>query len=426
MPMSRQNPTITVLGSSGGVAKAIAAILNNSAEDTDDPIHAFIEGCQLHFIDYKQKDLDYFHANYPNLAGKIVLHQFDINDTGKLKKHLLRTQTDLVVDVSWADTVEILACCNELGISYVNTALENTMVDEDEDLEGFTLIERYRIFEQNRNRFANMKAIVCSGMNPGVVQWMAVELMNRTPDETPLACYIVERDNSFYADRTRIEQHTLYSTWSPECFLDEAILNFPMFVKQHEPLFLYTPVYELEFKVKLGAIRFSGCLMPHEEVLTLGKLFNMETGFIYRVNDYTTETMRSNLSNVHDLWDWRHKVLDPADGELEGEDLVGVLLVYKDKERFMYNVKDNKSAFARYGTNATYFQVACGLYGAMSSMLLDDLPTGIFCVDELLLATGSRYGQYVSYYLKDFVTGENDHVDGFILDRKIKIGEVSP
>lgn len=311
----------------------------------------------------------------------------------------------------------MLQCCDELGVQYINTALENTMVDEKEELEGFTLLERYRIFEENRMRFRGTKAIIGSGMNPGVVQWMALKMMQQVPDELPIGCYIVEHDDTFYADLSKAKKKTVYTTWSPECFLDEAILNYPMFMKQHMAMFLYNDVYELEFKVALGDKQFYGCLMPHEEVVTLGKAFDMEFGFIYRVNDYTTNVILDNLSNANDLWNWNHQVLDPLDGELNGSDLVGVLLVYKDKERYMYNVMSNKEIFAEYKTNATYFQVACGIYGALSTLLLDDIPDGIYYVDELLLQTDSGYGQYLTYYMKHFVTGENDKSDGLLLDR---------
>lgn len=415
--MDNQEITISILGSGGGVAKAVLAILNQSLQDPNDPIHSFINGCHIHLIDKDQKKMEYYEPFIPHLKHAVSLHQFDLNNLNRFRQHLILTNTTIVIDVSWADTVEMLQCCDEMGVHYVNSALENTMVDENEDLEGFTLLERYLIFDENRDRFTNIKAIIGSGMNPGVVQWMALEMMKQSPGEKPLGCYVVEHDSSFYADRSLVQEKTVYSTWSPECFMDEALLNYPMFMKQHAPLVLYNYVYELEFKVRLGDKQFYGCLMPHEEVITLGKAFDMETGFIYRVSEYVTDLIRANLGNPDDLWEWNHKVLDPADGELDGEDLVGVLLVYKDKERFMYNVMSSKSIFPQYRTNATYFQVACGIYGGLSALLLDDIPQGVYFVDELLLETESRYGKYISYYMKDFITGENSGSDGLMLDR---------
>lgn len=415
--MNAKEITISILGSGGGVAKAILAILDKSAQDIHDPIYPFISRCKLHLIDWKQKDLAYYESFMPHLKQAVTLHQFDLADLALFQQHLLQTNTSLVIDVSWADTVEMLECCHTLNVAYINTALENRKVDEDESLEGFTLLERYRIFQSHREQFPHMKAIIGSGMNPGIVQWMAIEMMEQAPGEAPLGCYIVEQDNTFFKQPSAVQKKTVYSTWSPDCFLDEAILNFPMFMSKHIPHFLYHAVYELEFKVSLGNKLFYGCLMPHEEVITLGEVYNMETGFIYRVSDYTTDLIRANLDNANALWDWNFKVLNPAEAELTGEDLVGILLVYKDKERYMYNVLSSENVFPEFHTNATYFQVACGIYGGLASLLLDDIPDGVYFVDELLLQTDSRYGNYLSYYMKDFVTGENKGSDGLLLDR---------
>jgi homospermidine synthase len=413
---------ITILGSAGGVAKSILAILNKSVKDTNDPINHLIMDCQIHLIDSKQKEENYYRQLFPNLQDKFILHKFDLQDTLKFTQHLESTKTQIVIDVSWADTVEMLRCCDTLGIYYVNTALENTMIDENEELyEGFPLIERILFFEKSKGELSNTTAIIGSGMNPGVVQWMAIELFNKYPEEIPLGCYIVEHDTSFYKNKALAKENVIYTTWAPECFLDEAVSSYPMFMKHHTPLFLYEDVYALEFKVTLGENEFYGCLMPHEEVYSLCKLYDMEGGFLYKVNDHTTKLIRSNLDNVDQLWDFEMRVLDPVDAPLEGEDLVGVLFVYKDKERYMYNVLSNKNIFAEYQTNATYFQVACGIYSAVATLLLDQIPQGIYQVDELLLQTNSHYGQYLTYYMTDFITGENQQTDGLLLQRMKRI-----
>ena len=361
--------TITILGSGGGVAKAILSIFNQSVVDKNDPIHQILINTKLYLIDMKQKNMEYYTNLFPNLKDKLNLLQFDLNEVNKLKKHLKTTNTRIVIDVSWADSIQMLECCNNLGIYYINSALENTMVDEDESLYGFPLAERFHRFEEKKETFTNTKAIIGTGMNPGVVQWMAIKLMKDNPNDKPLACYIIEHDNSFYKNKKLIEPKTIYTSWSVECFLDEAILSYPMFVRHHLPLYLYEEVYAMEYKVKLGNKEFSGCLMPHEEVLTLGNLYDMELGFIYRVNEHTTELIRNNLANVDDLWNWNQQLLDPELGEIEGEDLVGVLLVYEDREKFMYNVIKSSEVYPKFKTNATYFQVACGIYAGFASLL---------------------------------------------------------
>ena len=409
--------TISILGSAGGVAKSVLSILNKAVKDKNDPIYSFVCNSQFHLIDAKQKSIEYFHQWFPNLTDKITLHELDLKDTDKFKTFLSSTKTTHVIDISYADTLEMLRCCDELKVIYINTAFENTSVDENIYLEGFTLQERYAIYERYKHDFTNTSAIICSGMNPGVVQWMAMDLMKKFPGETPKACYIVEDDTSFYEDESLADKDTIYTTWSTICFLDEAIYSYPAFMKQHMCLFLYKAVYDLQFKVTLGDKKFSGCLMPHEEVLTLAALYDMEMGFIYKVNDHTTELIKKNINNLEALWDSPMKVLDPAEAPLKGKDLVGVLLVYDDKERYMYNALSNKEIFSEYGTNATYFQVACGIYGALATLLLDDIPKGIYYVDELLLRTSSNYGKYLSYYMKEFVVGENNKSEGSLLDR---------
>lgn len=417
--MNHNKIIITILGSAGGVANGILSILNNSVQDEKDPIYREVNNCIIHLIDNQQKDASIYSLSFPNLKDKLITHEFNLKDTAQFTNHLIKTQTSIVIDLSWADTIEMIHCCDQLGVSYVNTALENTMIDENEELyEGFGLIERLRQLEKHKDKILNSTAIVGSGMNPGVVQWMALELLKTDSTENqPIGCYIVEHDNSFYKNKKLAKKNVIYTTWAPECFLDEAILGFPMFMKHKNPLFLYEKVYDLEFKVTLGNIQFYGCLMAHEEVYTLCKLFDMEGGFLYKVNDHTTNLIRSHLDDVDKLWDFEMKVLDPQDAPLTGEDLVGVLLVYPNKERYMYNVLSNEAIFSKYKTNATYFQVACGVYAALSVLLLDQMPKGAFYVDELLLKTENHYGKYLTYYMTDFITGENKQTDGLLHNR---------
>lgn len=420
--MKDHQTVISIFGSAGGVAKSVLSILNHSASDTQDPIHLMITNSALHLLDHKQKEPLYYQNLYPHLKNLMNYHQFDLNDKEQLKNHLTSTNTSIVIDVSWADTVEMLQCCNQLGIKYVNSALENTFIDDhEEQFAGFPLIERIRHFEKHKDTFKNTTAIVCSGMNPGVVQWMAIELLNQQSNEQPLGCYIVEHDTSFFKKKSQAKKDVIYTTWSPECFLDEAILCYPMLMKNHTPLFLYENVYDIEFKVTLGKKTFYGCLMPHEEVYTLGKLYDMESGFLYKINDHTTKIIRDHLNDSDVLWDFEMKVLDPQEASLTGEDLVGVLLVYPDKERYMYNVMDNESIFAQYKTNATYFQVACGIYASLSVLLLDPIANGVYYVDELLLKTNNQFGKYLTNYMSDFVFGENNKTDGLLLKRMKEI-----
>lgn len=419
--MKKEQLILTILGSSGGAARAFLSLLNHAVKDIHNPLYSQLQNCSIHLIDIKQKPQSYFKDTYPALYDSFTFHVFDLSDNTLFRNHLQKTGTNLVIDASLADAVEMLTCCNEFGVHYINTALQSPKIDANEHIKRFSLLERQNFFEEHKPTFTQMTGIICSGMNPGVVQWMAIKLMKQNPTEIPLACFIVEHDTTFYHDPTLIKEKTVYSTWSPAGFLEEGILNYPLFMKHQTPILLCNTAYEQEFKVTLGDKQFFGCLMGHEEVINLGKLYDMEVGFLYRINDYMTQLIHDNQHNVDELWSWNHHVLNPETGQLIGEDLIGVLLVYKDKEVYMYNTTATQHVYTQYGTNATYFQVACGVYGALASLLLDDLPLGCYFVDELLLNTDSKYDQYLSYYMKDFVIGENHTTDGLLFDRMKKI-----
>ncbi|XID96192.1 saccharopine dehydrogenase NADP-binding domain-containing protein [Paenibacillaceae bacterium WGS1546] len=419
MEMTDLRKAVSLLGSSGGLANAVLALLDAAAADPTDPLHADLTAGEIHLIDKNQATIERYADRFPHLSSRIRLHQFDLRDIEAFKRHLDDTGTKLVIDVSWADTLSMLECCNELGVSYLNTALENAEVDADPTLYGFPLTERYERFEKRRTEFGNLQAVVCSGMNPGVVQWMAWELTRGDPGRDPLACYIVERDTSFFADPALFRPKTVYASWSIECFLDEAILSYPMFVRDRLPHYFREEVYDAEYKITLGDVQFYGCLMPHEEVLTLGTLKDWETGFVYRVSERMTRVIRDHLDNVDELWEWEQTLLDPSVGEIDGEDLVGVLLVYENEEKYMYNVLSSREIYPVYRTNATYFQVACGVYAAAACLLSGDVPRGVHYVDELLHSGHAvRYGEYLQRYMTAFVRGTNPKSDGLLSQRR--------
>ncbi|MGG5461714.1 S-adenosylmethionine decarboxylase [Clostridium sp. B9] len=407
---------ISILGSNGGVSKSFLSILNIAIKDPDDPIYNFIKDVNLHLVDLNQNLISYYNNKFPNLKDKINLYEFDANDATNLENHLKNTKTSIVIDLSYSDTISTLKCCNSLGVRYINTALESTSVDENEDIQGFQSQERYEIFQSHRDEFKNTTAIICSGMNPGVVQWMAIELMKRK-NHLPNGCYIIEEDTSFLEDKSKVNKDTIYTTWYPEGFLDEAIDSYPTFMKNHESIFLYNEIYELEFKVSLGNKIFYGCLMPHEEAITLGKMYNMETGFIYKINDHTTKIIKNNIDTIDELWNKPTEVLNPEKDSLIGDDLVGVLLSYDDFEIYMYNSLNNKKTYEKYKTNATYIQVASGVYGALCVLTLDNIPKGIYFIDELLSSTKNNYGEYIKHHIGDIIIGENKFSDGTLLDR---------
>jgi hypothetical protein len=103
-------PSITILGSGGGVAKAILSIsiLNQAVQDKNDPLHELLQKSEFHLIDIEQKSLQYFENLFPYIKKQIFLYELDLSDLDSYKNHLQKTNTSVVIDVSWADTNDIL------------------------------------------------------------------------------------------------------------------------------------------------------------------------------------------------------------------------------------------------------------------------------------------------------------------------------
>ena len=69
MPNQTNPFSISVLGSSGGVAKAVLAILNKSVTDKNDPIAPLIKHSHLHLIDINQKSEEYYNDLFPTFLA---------------------------------------------------------------------------------------------------------------------------------------------------------------------------------------------------------------------------------------------------------------------------------------------------------------------------------------------------------------------
>jgi hypothetical protein len=78
------------------------------------------------------------------------------------------------------------------------------------------------------------------------------------------------------------KENVIYTTWSPECFLEVAIFSYPMFMKHHTPLFLYENFYDLEFKVTLGDIQYYGCSCQMKKYILYASCMTWKVVFYIR------------------------------------------------------------------------------------------------------------------------------------------------
>ncbi len=77
--------SITLLGSAGGAAKAVLAILNQAIVNEKTSIYEVIKNVTFYLVDIKQKDRTYYDELFPNLKDQLFLSEIDLQDVVTFK-----------------------------------------------------------------------------------------------------------------------------------------------------------------------------------------------------------------------------------------------------------------------------------------------------------------------------------------------------
>ncbi|MCB1158369.1 MAG: hypothetical protein KDK45_12780, partial [Leptospiraceae bacterium] len=91
-----------------------------------------------------------------------------------------------------------------------------------------------------------------------------------------------------------------------------------------------------------------------------------------------------------------------ADHTVKGKDYLGNLFVYNDKQIAVYEVEDHENCIKEYDMNATVYQVVCGLYAGICSLLLDPLTNEIYMITDLIYTENNKYGDYLTKHLRNW------------------------
>ena len=77
--------SITLLGSAGGAAKAVLAILNQAIANEKDPIYKVLKNAKFHLVDIKQKDRNYYDELFSNLKDQLYLYEINLQNVVEFK-----------------------------------------------------------------------------------------------------------------------------------------------------------------------------------------------------------------------------------------------------------------------------------------------------------------------------------------------------
>jgi hypothetical protein len=314
-------------------------------------------------------------VSFRELNGEFIQASIDADKGREEYLRLMETRAiDIVVDLSVNETRAMLAASDRAGVSYINTGVANRPG------ENFSEV----VLDLVRRRADSWSAphILCSGMNPGVVNmWVGRAI---AASGVPKNIVHFEYDTGEPADGG-----APIIAWSRETFLDE-IVNDPAghVVGRNKiefalpnPLKNRVPMEDVLRPIMNLRVYPRGFLLLHEENITLGHQYDVPSRFLFSLR---TETM----DYLEELYDKKKTV--PLDAlalgdnrriPLKGEATVGVCLEYENTREYFFNTTPQGEVP---GVSGSCRQVAAGLHAALRTVLDDPLEKRVHFVEDLL------------------------------------------
>lgn len=392
-----KKPNLLLLGASGNVSNAFLHYL---------PHHRDLFN-RLILLDKRDNVLSDPYINHKDLNYKFIKKKINLpEEENNFISFLKKNNIDIVLDLTDADSISLLEAVNKAGISYINTALND---DKKSDFE--LMNEAY----PKKNLINKAVHILCSGMNPGVVNmWV-----RHGVEKYGIPKEIIH----FEYDTSKISKREAgVVTWSIHEFLVEVVRDpagmalgkydvkqmFPDALKNTADMApILKPIMKLDKYPK-------GYLVFHEECLSIAKKYNIPSKFIYAINMPTMKKLaeiynkkKNVLKKDLILGDNLHHILDGADS-------IGVILEYKDKKVYYFNSMPNLNVI---GTNGTNLQVITGVYSALFTRMFSKLNPGVYFVEDL-------YDTYYKNYMFD-----NLRVEEYVFskaNKKLKLKSYIP
>lgn len=323
---------------------------------------------------------------------------------------------DLLLNLSVAvDSTPVMGWCQEHGVLYVDTALENwsdtignaavPMADRTE----YMTHERAREVVRERWKPGGPTCIVTHGANPGIVNHFAKAAMidlarhaGRDPgapstgtewaalarDLGIKVIHVSERDTQIVDKPKQVGEFA--NTWSIEGFVEEAMMPAEVGWGTHErsfperghrqvtgpanAIYIAKPAAEVLLRswVPRGG-QIAGFALPHAECITMSRYFTLEEGgeVVYRPTvAFVYMACDAAMASLHEMmmrgWKMpeRERVLE--DEIVDGIDELGILLLGDGPTGWWYGSQLDIHEARRLvpGTNATAIQVAAGAVSA--------------------------------------------------------------
>ncbi|HUI05382.1 MAG TPA: hypothetical protein VL486_00090 [Verrucomicrobiae bacterium] len=355
-------PNLLILGASGNVARAFLRRLGGRRAH-------FGRLILLDKTDHVRHDR---YLEHRRLDYRFVRHRLRFPQDFPYYRQLLRRhRINIVVDLTDADTLPLLAASDAAAVSYVCTSLNDEKLD---------VAQLVATLHPDRDRRCNAPHILCTGMNPGAVNIWVLHGVRRYG--VPQEIVHFEYDTSAPTNGWRP-----ILTWSRKEFLTEAVWEPTGVVVDGAAALM--PKNSLNHRVDLGPIMKPvlplpayprGLLVLHEENLTLGSELKTSSRFVYAIHPRTMAYIARRWRNRGHVSIADLEIGDNTSIPLKGADSIGVYLDYPRHRVYYLHSLANRNVV---GTNATCAQVAVGIYAALFTLLCERLSRRVYFVGDL-------------------------------------------
>ncbi len=358
---------LLVIGASGGVARAFLKLIAPERDRFGALI--LVDRCDRIRADA--------HLSVDALRAEFIRGDLDaVRAPGDYRSLLKARKIDVAVDLSVNETRPMLTETDAAGVCYLNTGIANRI---GEDFAGvvFDLIER-------KSAGWRRPHILCSGMNPGIVNLWVQEGIER--HGLPRQITHFEYDDGLPCGRWRP-----VITWSRETFIDEIANDPAGYMEGRDRLRLLYPnplknrmaMDDILSPILSLAVYPRGFLLLHEENLTIAQCRDVPSRFLF-ANDMRT---MDHLERSYDRGTLTVDSLSLGDNlelDIRGTATIGVRLEYGDRWVYRYNRTDHG---AMAGSSGSCLQVAAGLRAALLTLAgegpEDRLTPGLYFCEDL-------------------------------------------
>lgn len=370
-----------MLGAAGGVAGATLALLDQH------PLGRALlpAGSELLLLDG-----DGPQAHVPMPRGARWLPAATISEARELAELVAEHRVEQVIELAAVDTWDCLEACAAAGASFLTTTFDTWEGTEQFDPDDpFCMLRARGLFTPPDVEHGTH--LVCMGMNPGLVNLLVAaglrELGERSGRPASLdaldvhAILFTELDETEVVDAPA-DPLRFASTWSPDGCLDEILEPHAMINVAGELTRLDHPPHRARYRARCGADSIVGCLVPHEELVSLGAMYpTVELAYVYRMPP-AGELALAAAPDRRPA-DWPTRRLYPPDhgDDLRGFNRIGALICSRSLGELWIGWETPVELGRRWSSNATLLQVAAGVIVGWT--MAERLEPGIWLPEDL-------------------------------------------